>query len=73
MNFIEYYELFSILRTHGENLKDYKNLLKHILIKKEFNFSENAKIHLTDPLRKFSFHLYERCLTISQIANMTDL
>lgn len=57
---VEYSELFSILRTHGENLKDCKTLLKYILIKKEFNFSENAEIYLTDPLRNFSTRLYQR-------------
>lgn len=60
MNSIEYSELFSILRSLGENLKDYRTLLKHILMKKEFDFSANAKTHLTEPLRIFSFHLYER-------------
>lgn len=60
MNSIVYFELFSILRTHGENLKDYRTLLKHILVKNEFNFSASAEKHLTEPLRKFSCHLYER-------------
>lgn len=72
MNSIEYSELFSILRTHGENLKDYRTLLKHILMKKEFNFSANAETHLTEPLRKFSFHLYERWCKSNRIyANFT--
>lgn len=56
---IKYSELFSILRTHDKNLKDYRTLLKYILLKKEFNFSENAEIYLTEPLRNFSIRLYQ--------------
>lgn len=60
MSFVEYFELFSILHSHSANLNDYKTLLKYIKLKKEFNFSEHADIYLTNPLRKFTFHLYER-------------
>lgn len=57
---IKYSELFSILQMHGENFKDYKTLLKCVLLKKEFNFFENAELYLTTSLKNFSTYLYKR-------------
>jgi len=58
-----------MLQDNDSRLNDYKDLLKHVSTKTNFNFAENAKMHLQEPLRKFCVQLYKKWITSHHIYN----